>query len=85
MIVLLILASLAAVYYISPMADRAVKPEGKPPKRGEARLKEVSEAVLTPGLVALGRALDLYGRGQQPLPAADGVGEDVRKTERHRL
>ena len=74
MIVILILAALAAVYYISPMADRPESPERQPLEREEARLKAISAAVLTPGLVALGRALDLYGRGQQPLPAADGVG-----------
>jgi hypothetical protein len=87
MIFLLILASLAAVYYIAPLAEPFVKPERHPPKREAAGLDATSgaAAVLTPGLVALGRALDQYGRGREPLPAASGEGEEVRKTERDRL
>jgi hypothetical protein len=82
MILFLILASLAAVYYISPMAS-AGKPE-RLAKR-DAASPETEAAVLTPGLVALGRALDLYGRGRQPPPEGSGAGEEVRKTERDRL
>jgi hypothetical protein len=79
MILFLILASLAAVYYISPMAEAERRPTTKEAANPEAA------GVLTPGLVALGRALDQYGRGRQPPPAGLGVGEEVRKTERDRL
>jgi len=77
MIFVLILAALAAVYYITPPK----------PKRDAARRDAMLDesGVLTPGLVALGRALDQYGRGQEPRPGGDGVGEEVRKTERDRL
>jgi hypothetical protein len=77
MIFILILASLAAVYYIAPLAEPVVKPERHPPKP--------EAAVLTPGLVPLGRALDQYGRGREPVETAEDKGEEVRKTERDRL
>jgi hypothetical protein len=82
MILFLILASLAAVYYIAPMAAAAGKPErlAKP----QAPNTETA-AILTPGLLPLGQALDQYGRGRQPLPAGSGGGEEVRKTESDRL
>ena len=82
MILLLILASLAAVYYISPMAAAAGRPERLPKRDAE---NPETAAILTPGLVALGRALDRYGRGQQPPRAGSRAGEGVRKTERDRL
>jgi hypothetical protein len=82
MILFLILASLAAVYYMSPMAAAAGKPERL--ARTDAADPETA-AILTPGLVALGRALDQYGRGRQPPPAGSVTGEEVRKTERDRL
>jgi hypothetical protein len=87
MIFILILASLAAAYYIAPLAEPFVKPERHPPKREAAGLDAMSgaAAVLMPGLVALGRALDQYGRGREPLPDATGTGQEVRKTERDRL
>jgi hypothetical protein len=77
MIVILILASLAAVYFIAPLAEPAVKPESHPSQQ--------EPEVLTPGLVALGRALDQYGRGRNPVRAAGGQSEEVRKSERDRL
>jgi Na+-transporting methylmalonyl-CoA/oxaloacetate decarboxylase gamma subunit len=80
MIVFLVLAFLAAVYFIAPMADRAVQPDPTQPKRKGAS----GAAVLTPGLVALGRALDQYGRGQPPQKAL-GRGEEVRKTKQDRV
>src|ERR1017187_9289332 len=76
MIFLLILASLAAVYYIAPLAEPFVKPERHPPKREAAGLDATSgaAAVLTPGLVALGRALDQYGRGRVRAAGLGGRG-----------
>jgi hypothetical protein len=87
MVLILILAALAAVYYIAAMADSAVNP-GRGPRNRDAVhgvATPGAAGVLTPGLVALGRALDQYGRGQEPRPGGDGVGEEVRKTERDRL
>jgi hypothetical protein len=85
--ILILILSLVAACYIAFLADLIVDPERRTPQRKAAGLKAVSGAstVLTPGLVALGSALDQYGRGREPLPAMGLRGEEVRKTERDRL
>jgi len=87
MILALIVLTLATVYYISYLANLIVEPQRHAPKRGTTGPKAVpaAGAVMTPGLVALGRALDQYGRGQEPLPLVSGAGEEVRKTQVDRL
>jgi hypothetical protein len=72
MTLILILASLAAVYYIAPLAE---EPDSQPPKGQAAGLEAMpcADALLTPGLAALGRALDQYGRGREPLPVEAAV------------
>jgi hypothetical protein len=70
MTIVLILAALAAVYYIAPLAEAASKPGIRPPPETEEKPQSGpdSPAILTPGLLALGRALDQYGRGTEPAP-----------------
>jgi hypothetical protein len=75
MTLILILALLVAVYYIAPLARPVQKPGSQPPKEQAASLEAMlgSDALLTPGLVALERALDQYGRGREPLPVEAAV------------
>ena len=75
MTLILILALLAAVYYIAPLARPVQKPGSQPPQGQAAGLEAMpgADALLTPGLVALERALDQYGRGREPLPVEAGV------------
>ncbi len=62
MLLILILASLAAVYRIAHLAAPVEKREIHPPEAKASGLeaKPVADALLTPGLAALGRALDQY-------------------------
>lgn len=88
MIFILILASLAAVYYIAPLAESAVKPERQPPKwktTPAAEAMSCPAAVLTPGLVALGQVLDQYGRDREQSPEENPVGAKMPKMIRNQL
>jgi hypothetical protein len=84
MVFLLFLVSLAVLEYIVRRPEKAPQTGGQPlaKRRAEDRPAE-SAPGFTPGLLALGQALDQYGRGQSPggtpktpevpRPQADGV------------
>ncbi len=87
MILLFFLASLALVYYIVPRPEttpEAGSHPAEPESNGHGPL--TAEASLaTPGLLALGRALDSYGRGAEPRRPPMSHAEEQPKLQRDRL
>jgi hypothetical protein len=68
---LLFLVSLAVLEYIVRRPEMAPKTGWQPLAKLRAQDKPADSApALTPGLLALGQALDQCGRGQSPGPAA---------------
>ena len=87
MILVFLLAAAAAVYYIVPWSEQAGGPST--PRPGEAATARdadgAAHSLATPGLLALGRALDGYGRGEFPRPPRAAKREPVHKRERDKL
>jgi len=77
MIFLFFLEALAVVYYIVPYPATRPEPRGSPvePRSAVQGPLGVEGSLATPGLLALGRALDSYGRGERPRRAPLGQAE----------
>ena len=73
MLVLLFFTSLAVLYYVVPVPEPGADLRETHRREIDFRKRPASpsEAVATPGLIALGRALDLLGRGQSPQAAPE--------------
>ncbi|MGD0498473.1 MAG: hypothetical protein ABSC23_08550 [Bryobacteraceae bacterium] len=71
MILLLFLVSLAVLYYIVPVPEPDAAPDSEPLARSDPseNAPPATEVTATPGVIALGRALDQLGRGVAPQPA----------------
>ena len=81
---LLFLVSLAVLEYVIRRPEKASRTGTRPivKERVKAKLGE-SAAALTPGLLALGEALDQCGRGQMPGSAAQP--QEVPRPQRERV
>ena len=73
MILLLFLASLAVLYYVVPVPEPDDARDWKPVSQvnPSESAPAATEMIATPGILALGRALDELGRGAAPQAAPD--------------
>jgi hypothetical protein len=73
MILLLFFTTLAVLYYVVPVPEpEALSKESQGLETDRQRSgASPPEAIATPGLIALGRALDQHGRGQTPQTAPE--------------
>ncbi|MBZ5585046.1 MAG: hypothetical protein LAQ30_23120 [Acidobacteriia bacterium] len=70
---LLFLASLGVLHYVLRKSAETASESHHP-----AAPESAAEPVATPGLLALGRALEQHGRGRAPQPAAAETLQELR-------